>query len=73
MASAVAAVARNGVSTGRAGLAGRTGVTVAELDVQRGLETVRRSIAHLRDRQPHAYAGAGADRLTVSQLARNAS
>jgi hypothetical protein len=48
-------------------------VTVAELDVQRGLETVRRSIAHLRDRQPHAYAGAGADRLTVSQRARNAS
>jgi hypothetical protein len=71
----IAAVAsqRQSIDSGGESLAGRTGVTVAELDVQRGLETVRRSIAHLRARQPHAYTGAGVDRLTVAQRARNAS
>lgn len=31
------------------------GLAVAELDVQRALETARRSMAHLRDRRPDAY------------------
>jgi N-carbamoylputrescine amidase len=35
----------------------RAGVAIAELDVQVALETARRSMAHLRDRRPHAYAG----------------
>ena len=35
----------------------RAGVAIAELDVQAALETARRSMAHLRDRRPHAYAG----------------
>jgi predicted amidohydrolase len=32
------------------------GMAVAELDVRRALETARRSMAHLRDRRPEAYA-----------------
>jgi N-carbamoylputrescine amidase len=35
----------------------RAGLAIAELDVQATLETARRSMAHLRDRRPHAYAG----------------
>ncbi|SDC58655.1 carbon-nitrogen hydrolase family protein [Actinokineospora iranica] len=31
------------------------GMAVAELDVRAALETARRSMGHLRDRQPHAY------------------
>jgi len=34
----------------------RAGLAVAELDVQRALETARQSMAHLRGRRPHAYA-----------------
>lgn len=34
------------------------GLAVAELDVQRALDTARRSMAHLRDRRPDAYAAA---------------
>lgn len=41
------------------------GLAVAELDVQQALETARRSMAHLRDRRPAAYAGPDGDRLTV--------
>jgi N-carbamoylputrescine amidase len=33
------------------------GLALAELDVQQELETARRSMAHLRDRRPDAYAG----------------
>jgi N-carbamoylputrescine amidase len=33
------------------------GMAVAELDVRRALEAARRSMGHLRDRQPHAYTG----------------
>jgi predicted amidohydrolase len=33
----------------------RAGMAVAELDVQRALETARRTMAHLRDRRPDAY------------------
>ncbi|MDT0305931.1 carbon-nitrogen hydrolase family protein [Streptomyces sp. DSM 44917] len=36
------------------------GVATAELDVARALETARRSMAHLRDRRPDAYAQAPA-------------
>ncbi|MGH3786780.1 MAG: carbon-nitrogen hydrolase family protein [Pseudonocardiaceae bacterium] len=35
----------------------QAGLAVAELDVQEALETARRSMAHLRDRRPDAYAG----------------
>lgn len=31
------------------------GMAVAELDVRQALATARRSVAHLRDRRPHAY------------------
>jgi predicted amidohydrolase len=44
------------------------GLAIAELDVQAALETARRSMAHLRNRRPHAYAESGgeaADQLTV--------
>jgi predicted amidohydrolase len=40
---------------GRCGV--RADLAVAELDVQAALETARRSMAHLRDRRPHAYTG----------------
>jgi predicted amidohydrolase len=43
------------------------GLAVAELDVQQALETTRRSMAHLRDRRPHAYARPEADPLTVAR------
>jgi N-carbamoylputrescine amidase len=33
----------------------RAGLAIAELDVQRALDTARQSMAHLRDRQPHTY------------------
>jgi predicted amidohydrolase len=36
------------------------GVAVAELDVAQALSTARRSMGHLRDRRPEAYAPAGA-------------
>ncbi|MGH3755474.1 MAG: carbon-nitrogen hydrolase family protein [Pseudonocardiaceae bacterium] len=36
------------------------GLAVAELDVQRALDTARRSMAHLRDRRPDAYAATAA-------------
>ncbi len=45
------------------------GLAVAEVDVQAALETARRSMAHLRDRRPDAYAGPPgdvADRLTAA-------
>jgi N-carbamoylputrescine amidase len=41
------------------------GLAVAELDVQAALEAARRSMAHLRDRQPHAYGELTVDRSTV--------
>ncbi|HEY6423309.1 MAG TPA: carbon-nitrogen hydrolase family protein [Pseudonocardiaceae bacterium] len=40
------------------------GLAVAELDVQQALAAARRSMAHLRDRRPDAYAGP--DRLTIA-------
>jgi len=43
------------------------GLAVAELDVQHALETTRQSMAHLRDRRPHAYAGPEVDPVTVAQ------
>jgi len=36
------------------------GLAMAELDVPRELDTARRSMAHLRDRRPDAYAAAPA-------------
>lgn len=45
------------------------GLAVAELDVHAALETARRSMGHLRDRRPDAYAGSHgdvADRLTAA-------
>ena len=42
------------------------GLAVAELDAQRALDTARRSMAHLRDRRPDAYAGPGGNRLTTA-------
>lgn len=42
------------------------GLAVAELDVQLALDTARRSMAHLRDRRPDAYAGPSGDRLTAA-------
>lgn len=42
------------------------GLAVAELDVQLSLDTARRSMAHLRDRRPDAYAGPSGDRLTTA-------
>ena len=38
-----------------AGTGVRAGLAVAELDVQKALQTARRSMAHLSDRRPHAY------------------
>ncbi len=40
------------------------GLAVAELDVQLALDTARRSMAHLRDRRPDAYAGLSGNQLT---------
>lgn len=42
------------------------GLAVAELDIQLALDTARRSMAHLRDRRPDAYAGPSRDRLTTA-------
>jgi N-carbamoylputrescine amidase len=42
------------------------GLAIAELDVELALETARRSMAHLRDRRPDAYAGSSGDRLTTA-------
>jgi len=41
------------------------GLAVAELDVQAALDTARRSMAHLRDRRPHAYGDPSVDRSAV--------
>ena len=38
------------------------GLAVAELDIRQALETARRSMAHLRDRRPDAYASTAAAR-----------
>jgi len=35
----------------------RAGLAIAELDVPAALQAARQSMAHLRDRRPHAYAG----------------
>lgn len=35
----------------------RAGLAIAELDVRHALQTARRSMGHLRDRRPQAYAG----------------
>jgi predicted amidohydrolase len=43
------------------------GLAVAELNVQAALEAAHRSMAHLRDRRPHAYAGPQVDPVTVAQ------
>lgn len=42
------------------------GLAVAELDVELALDRARRSMAHLRDRRPDAYAGTSGDRLTTA-------
>jgi hypothetical protein len=39
-----------------AGTGVAAGMAVAGLDVRRALEEARRSMGHLRDRRPHAYA-----------------
>ncbi len=50
----------------------RRGLAVAEIDVEQALETARRSMFHLRDRRPDAYAAVATPAGTTAEMPAHA-